>query len=78
MTLPYYKDQKAADNLLNSSYGIDKQEYYKREAELRTNKTAFMDMGAGIAIASGTILIFLLLTNTKVFSDFNNIRTLTN
>ena len=58
LTLPYYKDQKAADDLLNRSYDIDKQEYYKQEAELRTSKTRFMDLGTGIAIASGTILLF--------------------
>ncbi len=76
LTLPYYKDQKSADDLLSRSYDIDKQEYYKREAELRTSKTTVMDLGAGIAIASGTILLFLLLTKTKTFSDFKNLKTL--
>ncbi len=75
LTLPYYNDQKAADDLLNNSYSIDKQEYYKRDAELRTNKTTFMDLGAGIAIASWTILLFLLLTNTNTFSNFKNLKT---
>jgi len=75
-TLPYYKDQKAADDLLNRSYDIDKQEYYKKEAELRTSKTTFMDLGTGIAIASGTILLFLLLTNMRTFADFQNLKTL--
>ena len=76
VTLPYYKDQTAADELLNNSYNINKQEYYKRDAELRTSKTTFMDLGAGIAIASGTILFFLLLTKTKTFPDFKNLKTL--
>lgn len=76
LTLPYYKDQKAADVLLTNSYDINKTEYYKREAELRTNKTTFMDLGAGIAIASGTVLLFLLLTKTKTLSDFKNLQTL--
>jgi hypothetical protein len=75
LTLPIYKDQKAADELLNNSDKIDKQEYYKRDAELRTSKTTFMDLGAGIAIASGTILFFLLLTKTKKFRDFKNLKT---
>jgi hypothetical protein len=35
-----------------------------------------MDLGAGIAIASGTILLFLLLTKTKTFSDFKKLKTL--
>lgn len=75
LTLPIYKDQKAADELLNNSDKIDKQEYYKKDAELRTNKTTFMDLGAGIAIASGTVLFFLLLTKTKTFPDFKNLKT---
>jgi hypothetical protein len=45
LTLPIYKDQKAADDLLKNSDKIDKQEYYKRDAELRTSKTTFMDLG---------------------------------
>ena len=69
ITLPYYNDREAADNLLNNAYSIDKQEYYKKEAEIRTNKTTFMDLGAGIAIASLTILIFLILTKSNNFSD---------
>ncbi len=76
LTLPYYTDQKSADNLINTAYDLDKQEYYEREAKLRTSKTEFMDLGAGIAIASGTILVFLLLTKTKTFSDFKNLKTL--
>ncbi|MBS1572729.1 MAG: hypothetical protein JST62_10070, partial [Bacteroidetes bacterium] len=75
LTLPYYKNQKDADDLLNNSYDINKQEYYKREAELRTSKTTFMDLGFGLAIASGTILAFLLLTKTETFSDFKNLKT---
>ena len=75
LTIPYYKDQKAADNLLNRSYDIEKSEYYKLEADLRTNKLTFMDLGSGIAIASGIILLFLTLTKTNSLTDFKNIRT---
>ena len=75
LTLPYYKDKELVDSLLNNSYNIDKQEYYKQEAELRTNKIAFMDLGIGIAIASVTIFIFLLLTKSKQFSDLKNVKT---
>ena len=76
LTLSYYKDQEAADNLLNNAYNIDKQEYYKKEAEIRTSKTTFMDLGTGIGIASLTILIFLILTKSNNFSDLKNIMTL--
>jgi len=76
LTLPYYKDQKAVENLLNNAYNIDKQEYYKKEAELKTSKTTFMDLGTGIGIASITILIFLLLTKSNSFSGIKNVKTL--
>lgn len=76
-TLPYYKDQKLADDLISNSYEMEKSDYYKKEAGLRTNKVTFMDVGAGLAIASSTVLFFLLLTNVKTFQDFPNNRTLT-
>ncbi len=75
LTMKYYKDQKAADDLLANSFNINKEDYYKKETELRTNKTTFMDLGAGISIASGTIFLFLLLTKTRTFSDFKNLKT---
>ena len=75
LTLSYYKDQKAADNLLSFSYNIDKQEYYKKESELRTNKIIFMDLGAGIMIASASIFLFFLLTNSRKFSDLKRLKT---
>jgi hypothetical protein len=56
---------------------MDKSDYYKKEAELRTNKVTFMDLGSGLAIASVTILLFLIFTNVKTFQDFKKIKTLT-
>ncbi len=56
---------------------MNKTDYYKKEAELRTNKTTFMDLGSGIAITSATILIFLFFAKVKTFKDFRNNRTLT-
>lgn len=77
LTLPYYKNKELADNLLNNAYNIGgKEEYYKQEAELRTSKTTFMDLGTGLAIASGVIFIFLCLTKSKNFSDLKNVNTL--
>lgn len=78
LTLPYYTNQKAADNLLNNSYNINinKEEYYKKEAELRTDKTTLMDLGSGLAISSVIILSFLFLTKTKILSDLKKIKTL--
>ncbi len=78
LTLPYYRNQKAADDLLNNSYNINfnKDGYYKKEAELRTDKTTLMDLGSGLAIASVVILSFLFLTKTKILSDLKKIKTL--
>ena len=76
LTLPYYKDQNAADILLGKSYDIEKSDYYKRETELRTNKLTFMDLGSGLLIASASILLFLIVAKVKTFSDLKNVRTL--
>lgn len=35
-----------------------------------------MDLGAGIVLASGTILLYLLITKTKSFQDFSKLKTL--
>lgn len=77
LTLQYYTDQSSVDNLRNIPYQPDHKEYYKKEAELRTNKVIFMDLGSGLAIASATILLFLIVTNVKTFQDFKNNTTLT-
>jgi hypothetical protein len=71
LTLPYYKDQKTADELIDKSYDIDKATYYKKEAQLRTPKLSFMDVGAGLSVASLTILVFLLARKIRHFSDFH-------
>ncbi len=76
LTIPYYKDKKSADKLLTESYNIDKKDYYKKEAELRTNKTKIMDFGAGLSIASGTILLFLIAFKLKETSDMKKVRTM--
>jgi hypothetical protein len=73
-TLPYWKDEELAYNLLTNSDCIDEKEA-EELAELRTNKTTFMDLGAGIAIASGIIFVFLLLTKSKKLSDLRNVST---
>jgi hypothetical protein len=72
--LPYYKDQKAADNLLDNSYNINKADYYKREAALRTDKLTFMDLGSGLATAATTIFLFLLFVRVKTWGDFKKIK----
>jgi hypothetical protein len=75
LTLPYYKNDKAAAALLESSHTIDKQEYYRKEANLRTSKNTMMDLGAGIAITSGILLFYFLLSRTRTLSDLQNLKT---
>ena len=77
LTLKYYTDQSAVENLRNIPYQSDHKEYYEKEAELRTYKLTFMDLGSGLAIASATILLFLIFTKVKTFQDFKNIQAIT-
>lgn len=77
LTLPYYKDQKSGNELMFDAYKMEKSEYIKKEAELRTYKLVFMDLGSGLAIASSTILLFLIFTKVKSLDDFKNNRTFT-
>ena len=76
LTLPYYVDQQKADELITDAYSLDRDEYYKREAALRTDKLKFMDFGAGLTIASGAVLLFLLTFKIKERSDFKKVRTM--
>jgi hypothetical protein len=76
LTLPYYVDQQKADELITEAYSLDKDEYYKKEAGLRTNKLKFMDFGAGLTIASGTVLLFLLTFKIEESSDLKKVRTM--
>lgn len=75
LTLPYYKDQKSAHSLISNSYNIARAEYYKKDAELRTNKVTFMDLGLGLTISSVSILLFLLGYNIRSLEDFKKVRT---
>ena len=73
LNLPYYNDQNLAKDLLDNSFDMDDTDYYKKEAELRTSKVEYMDLGSGITIASITILLFLIYSNVKTFNDFEKI-----
>ncbi len=76
LTMDYYKDKQAADKLISGSYDIGKSEYYKKESELRTHKVTFMDLGAGISIASIVILGFLIFKRIKTLSDLLKIKSI--
>ena len=76
LTLPYYTNQRAADNLLNGSMELSHADYYRQDAALRTNKVACMDLGAGLAIAAATMLSFLLMARVRTFSDCKEVKSL--
>jgi hypothetical protein len=77
-TLSYYSDQASKDkldegatqDLRGEQYERFKEYYYTEVDKLKTNKTAFLDFGSGLAIASLTILFFLFLQKIYRFSDF--------
>jgi hypothetical protein len=72
MTMPFYNDGLTQEDL----WSLDEHEYYKKAAELGTNKILFMDMGAGICIASVLVLMFLLITKSRTISDLKKIKTM--
>lgn len=75
LSLPYYKNNKAPYEVVPDDSVNYKDEYYKYEETYRTNKTALMDFGAGLCVASLSFLVFLLITKTRRFSDFKYINT---
>lgn len=76
MTLDYYNDKVAADKLISNSYNMTESDYYKKDAELRTNKIILMDLGSGIAIASFVIVVFFVFKKVKTLSDLTKIKSI--
>jgi hypothetical protein len=83
--MPYYTDPNAKAKLDNSTQEIDfsgenylkyKENYYAEIAKIKTNKILLMDLGAGIAIASITILLFLYKQQVKTIADFNALQSM--
>jgi hypothetical protein len=75
LTLPYYKDTKAANTLVANSYDYEKSDYYKEEAQLRTNKLTYMNLGTGIMVASAVILYLLLIARINSLRDLKKLHT---
>jgi hypothetical protein len=76
LTMDYYKDKRAAEELISKGYDLNKSDYYKKEAKLRTHKLTFMDLGAGIAIASLVFLGFFVIKHIKTISDLIQIKSI--
>lgn len=74
-TLLYYKDPNAANILHFNVENIDKQDFDRQEAELRTNKIPLLGLGVGLATASAAILLLLFLTKSRKIADFKHTNT---
>ncbi len=81
LTLPYYTDLTAkekldsemSEKLDGEHFNNAKENYYNEVAKLKTGKTTYIDLGAGLVIASLTILIFLFLKKIERFADLKRI-----
>lgn len=76
LSMDYYKNNEAAEKLAAQSNNIDKTEYYKQEANLRTSKVLFMDLGAGISISATVLLIFLFSSGIRRVSDLYKLKSI--
>lgn len=74
LCMPYFTDQQKANSLWQNSANISKDEYYKQEARLRTNKVTLMDIGTGLVVFSATILLFLKKQKAYNWSDIRRLR----
>jgi hypothetical protein len=74
-TLPYYNDKEAAHELHSQMYDMPDDEYYAKEAELRTNRFYFMNIGSGLAVAAAMLLLFLALSRVKSRPDLRRLKT---
>lgn len=75
LALPYYTDQQAFDALRNGYdyMSLNHADYYLKEAALKTHKVAYMDAGAGVAIAMATVLLFLGVSGIRTVADCKRI-----
>jgi hypothetical protein len=76
LRMDYYKDKIAAEKLMSKCYDMDKADYYKQEAKIRSHKVTYMDLGAGISIASLVLLGFLIFKRVNTFYDLIRIQSI--
>jgi len=85
LRLPYYTNSTAKEKLESTtndqiissggkSYDKIKAKYYSEIEKLRTKKTWYFDLGSGISISMGCILLFLIIDNIKNFKDLLRIK----
>ena len=83
--IPYFTDLNAKAKLENRNDEMDfsgenyrkyKENYYTEIEKIKTNKILLMDVGAGIVIASITILFFLYKQNIETIKDFNKLKSM--
>ena len=83
--IPYFTDLNAKAKLENRNDKMDfsgenyrkyKENYYAEIEKIKTNKISLMDIGAGIVIASITILIFLYKQKIEIIEDFKKLKSM--
>jgi hypothetical protein len=74
--IPYFKDKSAKEELDRKGVDMDREEYWKKEKELRTDKVFYMDMGSGIISLSLCLLVFAFIFRIKYLEDLRNVASL--
>lgn len=78
LTIPRYVDLKAANELHENGYGMDRTVYFEKEEALSTNKLFLMDLGSGMIIVSLILHIYLTNYNINKLSDFKKLPIISN
>ncbi|MET4104929.1 hypothetical protein [Hymenobacter sp. UYP22] len=75
--MPAFKDGsiKTEADLRQGLYNEPKSTYYKREAELRTNRNELLDVSSGITLAGLTMLLFVTVRRIRHMQGFLELRT---
>lgn len=79
LSMEYYTD---AEKMSEIEINVDlenpdyRQQYWKAREELETNKRRYMDLGSGVAIASGVLWLVCLVGRVREIRDLHRIRSL--
>lgn len=81
LSMEYYTDPAKMEEVarqvdLSPESKIGRVEYWEARKSLETNKRKYMDLGAGLMIASGLLFVFLLFQRVKTVRDLSRVRSL--
>lgn len=78
LTIPRYVDLKAANELHENGYEMERAIYYEKEEALSTNKLFLMDLGSGMVIVSLLLHIFFINYKINKLSDLKELPIISN